>query len=121
MAATTAEKSAKQLAIEKGIFRQRGVKRPSKKEKGRSNASSGSSSSSLPECAEDDLRFLIVIDFESTCWPDVATERFSHQQRGQHPQEIIEFPAVLVDLRWAKPPAGKRRIILRCEMKPISV
>ena len=118
MAATTAEKSAKQLAIEKGIFRQRGVKRPSKKEKGRSNASSGSSS--LPECAEDDLRFLIVIDFESTCWPDVATERFSHQQRGQHPQEIIEFPAVLVDLRWAKPPAGKRRTI-PCEMKPISV
>ena len=102
MATSTAEKSAKQLAIEKGIFRQRGVKRLSNRD-GRSNAISGSSASSsslLPECSEDDLRFLIVIDFESTCWPDAATERFSHQQqRGQHPQEIIEFPAVLVDLR----------------------
>ena len=99
------DKTAKQLAIEKGIFRQRGVKRTSLKtvtsdERVASSASS-SSLTSLPEDGKA-LRYLIVIDFESTCWPDATTERFI-AQRAPHPQEIIEFPAVFVDLRLVVP------------------
>jgi len=85
---STKDKSAKQLAIEKGLFRVRGRKRR------------GLTGSTPSNSASDDaqLRYLVVIDFESTCWADVATERFVNQ-RVQHPQEIIEFPAVVVDLR----------------------
>ena len=118
------QKTVKQLAIEKGLFRQRGVKRNSSSKNSafnvgavRSSPSPSGSVAAAPLAPDDDrLRFLIVIDFESTCWPDAATERFSHQQRGQHPQEIIEFPAVLVDLRWAKPRVGMFRIFHHCEM-----
>jgi len=100
------QKTVKQLAIEKGLFRQRGVKRNSSSKNCAFNVGavrpspspSGSVAANASAPDDDRLRFLIVIDFESTCWPDAATERFVGQ-RAQHPQEIIEFPAVLVDLR----------------------
>ena len=109
----TAQKTVKQLAIEKGLLRLRGVKRASVKITD-NVVSTPSSTSSTSLCQatsatalavereeeeeEGRLRYLIVIDFESTCWPDAASERFLHQ-KDQRPQEIIEFPAVLVDLR----------------------
>ena len=100
------QKTVKQLAIEKGLFRQRGVKRNSSSKNStfnvgtaRPSPSPSGSVAAAPSAPDDDrLRFLIVIDFESTCWPDAATERYVGH-RAQHPQEIIEFPAVLVDLR----------------------
>ena len=107
----TTQKTVKQLAIEKGLLRQRGVKRASVKiENDVVSTPSSTSSTSLCQATsatalavegeeeEGRLRYLIVIDFESTCWPDAASERFIHL-KDQRPQEIIEFPAVLVDLR----------------------
>jgi len=104
---STSNKTAKQLAIEKGLFRQRGVKRTSAKNGSVSASSySSSSSSSFPSPKTvsdagqeegDKLRYLVVIDFESTCWPDATSGRYLHL-KDQRPQEIIEFPAVLVDL-----------------------
>lgn len=104
----TVQKTVKQLAIEKGLYRQRGVKRTSSAKDGRVNSSTCSSSSTsllVSKTAssspltedEDKLSYLIVIDFESTCWPDGNSERYLYL-KDQRPQEIIEFPSVLVDL-----------------------
>ena len=53
----------------------------------------GSSSSERKEseagAGPENLQFLLVLDFESTCWEDKS---FS-------PPEIIEFPVVLISLR----------------------
>ena len=40
------------------------------------------------------FQFLIVLDFEATCWED--------KQKQPHPGEIIEFPAVLLDCNTGK-------------------
>ena len=78
----TTKKTVKQLAIEKGIFRQRGVKRSSSVNNGGGNSLGISAScTSLPISTaskttviddEERLRFLIVIDFE------FAKQGFSH-------------------------------------------
>ena len=57
----------------------------------------GSSSSDRRKQSEagggpENLQFLLVLDFESTCWEDKA---FS-------PPEIIEFPVVLLCLRTGR-------------------
>ena len=42
------------------------------------------------KCDQETLQFLLILDFESTCWED----------RSQAPPpEIIEFPVVLLSLR----------------------
>jgi len=45
--------------------------------------------SAKPKVVEDDFKYLLVLDFESTCWKD--------RSHGFAP-EIIEFPVVLLDL-----------------------
>jgi hypothetical protein len=47
------------------------------------------------------LEFLVVIDFEATCDQD--------RPPGTYVQEIIEFPAVLVDI-------GKQEIVSSCRL-----
>ncbi|XP_068445290.1 ERI1 exoribonuclease 2 [Clinocottus analis] len=64
--------STKKLAEELGLLRQR------------SKSSDGSKKSLL---SNQIFSYLIVIDFESTCWRD----------RNNYTQEIIEFPAVLLN------------------------
>ncbi|XP_074648387.1 uncharacterized protein LOC141903910 [Tubulanus polymorphus] len=65
-------KSAKQLAQELGLVKRRS------KNSSRQNYRNGGQK----------FDFVIVLDFESTCWDDRTTKR---------PQEIIEFPAVLMN------------------------
>ncbi|GLD68266.1 ERI1 exoribonuclease 2 [Lates japonicus] len=64
--------STKKLAKELGLLRQR------------SRSSSGSKKSSV---SNQIFSYLIVIDFESTCW----------RERNNYSQEIIEFPAVVLN------------------------
>ncbi|XP_055605532.1 ERI1 exoribonuclease 2-like [Uranotaenia lowii] len=47
--------------------------------------------SSSYKFSQSKLRYLVVIDFEATCWPKVARAMRKNQ-------EIIEFPAVLLNL-----------------------
>jgi len=70
----TEHKTAKQLAIEKGLFR---VRRPRD-----------------PSTRTDhwqEFAYLLVLDFESTCWED-----------RQISQEVIEFPVILCSTSVAK-------------------
>ncbi|XP_008292116.1 ERI1 exoribonuclease 2 isoform X2 [Stegastes partitus] len=64
--------STKKLAKELGLLRQR------------SQSSSGSKKSVV---SNQTFSYLIVIDFESTCW----------REKNNYSQEIIEFPAVLLN------------------------
>ncbi|KAF1394742.1 hypothetical protein PFLUV_G00004310 [Perca fluviatilis] len=64
--------STKKLAKELGLLRQR------------SQSSNGSKKSLL---SNQEFSYLIVIDFESTCW----------REKNNSTQEIIEFPAVLLN------------------------
>ena len=66
--------STKELAIEKGIFRMR---RPA--------SASQAVRRRLPK---QRFRYLLALDFESTCWRDES-------ERNGASQEIIEFPVVL--------------------------
>uniref|UniRef100_A0A3Q1C3I6 ERI1 exoribonuclease 2 n=1 Tax=Amphiprion ocellaris TaxID=80972 RepID=A0A3Q1C3I6_AMPOC len=64
--------STKKLAKELGLLRQR------------SQSSSGSKKSTV---SNQIFSYLVVIDFESTCW----------REKNNYSQEIIEFPAVLLN------------------------
>ncbi|XP_059181763.1 ERI1 exoribonuclease 2 [Centropristis striata] len=69
--------STKKLAKELGLIRQR------------SQSSNGSKKSLL---SNQTFSYLIVIDFESTCW----------REKNNYGQEIIEFPAVLLNTSTGK-------------------
>ena len=43
-----------------------------------------------PTAGSDNLEFLLVLDFESTCWEDKVSAS---------PPEIIEFPVILLSLK----------------------
>ncbi|XP_051940388.1 ERI1 exoribonuclease 2 [Hippocampus zosterae] len=64
--------STKKLAKELGLLRQR------------SQSSAGQKKTLL---SNQSFSYLIIIDFESTCW----------REKNNHTQEIIEFPAVLLN------------------------
>ncbi|XP_058237030.1 ERI1 exoribonuclease 2 [Hemibagrus wyckioides] len=65
--------STKKLAKELGIIRKR--------------TPSSSSHAHTPSASNQLFSYLIIIDFESTCW----------KEKNNHGQEIIEFPAVLMN------------------------
>ncbi|XP_057698919.1 ERI1 exoribonuclease 2 [Corythoichthys intestinalis] len=69
--------STKKLAKELGLLRQR------------SKSSTGQKTTLL---SNQTFSYLIVIDFESTCW----------REKNNHTQEIIEFPAVLLNTSTGK-------------------
>lgn len=46
----------------------------------------------LPECQFQDFQYFVVIDFEATC----------DKEKNPHPQEIIEFPSVIVSSMTGK-------------------
>ena len=48
------------------------------------------------------LQYLLIIDFEATCEAE--------QKPGMYEQEIIEFPAVLVDARTKNIVSEKKRL-----------
>lgn len=58
------------------------------------------------------LKYLIVIDFESTCW---------EERRASTPApEIIEFPAVLVNLETGKIEEEFRQYVMPLEFPQLS-
>ena len=67
------------LAKKLGLARYRNLDGSSRSERKESEAGGG------PE----NLQYILVLDFESTCWEDKAFA----------PPEIIEFPVVLISLR----------------------
>ncbi|XP_034455964.1 ERI1 exoribonuclease 2 [Hippoglossus hippoglossus] len=67
-----ADMSTKKLAKQLGLLRQR---------------SQSSSGSKKPLVSNQTFSYLIVIDFESTCW----------REKGNYSPEVIEFPAVLLN------------------------
>ncbi|XP_053384394.1 ERI1 exoribonuclease 2-like [Mercenaria mercenaria] len=69
-------KTTKELARELGLIRKRTLSSSGTSRRGLGNGSSVQS-----------FKYLIVIDFESTCWQDAKFRT----------QEIIEFPAVLLN------------------------
>lgn len=68
-------KTTKELAIELGLLRKRSVSSPGQNKHKRFKVSG------------QIFQYIIVLDFESTCWHDTKLI----------PQEIIEFPAVLMN------------------------
>jgi len=58
------------------------------------------------------LQYIIVVDFESTCWDVRST--------STPPPEIIEFPAVLINLQTGKIEDQFQQYVMPTEVKKLS-
>eukprot|EP00039_Didymoeca_costata_P006656 m.92175 g.92175 ORF g.92175 m.92175 type:complete len:352 (-) comp13340_c1_seq2:10-1065(-) len=76
---------AKQLALACGL-----VRRKTSSSRKRNPSSKATSNTPHNGAARSTIQYCIVLDFEATCW--------DKQDSVGHVQEIIEFPAVLVDV-----------------------
>ncbi|XP_075166340.1 snipper isoform X1 [Haematobia irritans] len=80
---------------------------------GQSQNSSSSTKSGKSKLSQQTYEYIIAVDFEATCWENQAPPKWRES-------EIIEFPAVLVNLKTGKIEAEFHKYIMPIESPKLS-